>query len=82
MSLMSAIITILRGQAAVWVGLWVGGLGVAAVGRPRPKGDAAKVALAARLRAETLLPVKWTAERLPMRTPGHASHLLHRHRKP
>jgi hypothetical protein len=47
----------------------------------RAKGDAGKVALAARLRAETVMPVKWIAERLRMGTPGHASHLLYRHRK-
>jgi len=48
----------------------------------RAKGDAAKVALAVRLRAETVMTVKWIAERLRMGTPGHASHLLYRHRKP
>jgi hypothetical protein len=45
-------------------------------------GRRAKGALAARLRAETVMTVKWIAERLRMGTPGHASHLLYRHRKP
>ena len=47
----------------------------------RPKGDPVKVALAARLRAETEMTVKWIAERLRMGTPGHAHHLLYLHRK-
>jgi len=42
----------------------------------RPKGDAAKVALAARLRAETTMTVGWIAERLGMGTRGHLNHLL------
>ena len=49
--------------------------------KTRPKGDAAKVALAARLRAETTVTVGWIAERLGMGTRGHLNHLLHRRRK-
>ena len=47
----------------------------------RPKGDAAKLALAARLRAETTLTVGWIAERLCMGTRGYLNHLLYRRRK-
>jgi len=47
----------------------------------RPKGDAAKVALAARLRAETTMTVGWIAERLGMGTRGYLNHLLYRRRK-
>jgi hypothetical protein len=47
----------------------------------RAKGDADKVALAAQLRAETVMTVKWIAERLRMGTPGHVNHLLYRRRK-
>ena len=47
----------------------------------RPKGDAAKVALAARLRAETAMTVGWIAERLEMGTRGHLNHLLYRRSK-
>ena len=47
----------------------------------RAKGDAQKLAMAARLRAETAMPVKWIAERLNMGTPGHVHHLLYRRRK-
>jgi len=49
--------------------------------RRRTKGDAVKVALAARLRAETVMTVKWVAERLQMGTPGYVNHLLYRRRK-
>ena len=49
--------------------------------KKRPKGDAAKVALAARLRAETTMTVGWIAERLGMGTRGHLNHLLYRRRK-
>ena len=49
--------------------------------KTRPKGDAVKVALAARLRAETTLTVGWIAERLAMGTRGHLNHLLYRRRK-
>ena len=45
------------------------------------KGDAAKVTLAVRLRAETVMPVKWIAERLRMGTPGYVHQLLYRYRK-
>ena len=45
------------------------------------KGDAAKVALAVRLRAETVMPVKWIAERLQMGAPGYVNPLLYRQRK-
>lgn len=47
----------------------------------RPKGDAGKVALAARLRAETTMTVGWIAERLGMGTRGYLNHLLYRKRK-
>jgi len=47
----------------------------------RPKGDAAKVALAARLRAETTMTVGWIAERLEMGTRGYLNHLLYQRRK-
>ena len=50
--------------------------------KTRRKGDPAKVALAARLRAETTLTVGWIAERLGMGTRGHLNHLLYRLRKP
>jgi hypothetical protein len=45
------------------------------------KGDAAKMALAVRLRAETMMTVGWIAERLEMGTRGHLNYLLYRHRK-
>ena len=48
----------------------------------RPKGDAAKVSLAARLRAETTLTVGWIAERLRMGSRGYLNHLLYRQRNP
>lgn len=47
----------------------------------RAKGDAAKVALAARLRAETTMTVGWIAARLGMGSRGYLNHLLYRHRK-
>lgn len=47
----------------------------------RAKGDAGKVVLAARLRAETAVTVKWIAERLQMGAPGYVNHLLYRRRK-
>jgi len=47
----------------------------------RPKGDSVKVALAARLRAETTITVGWIAERLAMGTRGYLNHLLYRRRK-
>jgi hypothetical protein len=46
----------------------------------RAKGDAAKVALAARLLAETVMPVNCIAERQRLGAAGHARHLLQRHR--
>ena len=49
--------------------------------RTRRKGDAAKVALAARLRAETTQTVEWIAARLGMGTRGYLNHLLYRLRK-
>ena len=49
--------------------------------KTRPKGDAVKVAMAARLRAETTLTVGWIAGRLEMGTRGHLNHLLYRRRK-
>jgi hypothetical protein len=56
------------------------GLGEEELGRSA-KGDARKVAIAKRLRAETELTVKWIAERLQMGAPGHVHHLLYRQRK-
>ena len=47
----------------------------------RPKGDAQKVALAGRLRAETPMTVAWIAARLGMGTRGYLNHLLYRRRK-
>ena len=49
--------------------------------KTRPKGDPVKVALAARLRAETTMTVGWIAERLAMGTRGYLNHLLYRRRK-
>jgi len=49
--------------------------------RRRAKGDAGKVAMAARLRAETAVTVKWIAERLQMGAPGYVNHLLYLRRK-
>ena len=40
-----------------------------------------KVALAARLRAETTMTVGWIAERLGMGSRGYLNHLLYRQRK-
>ena len=47
----------------------------------RAKGDAGKVAVAKRLRAETAVTVKWIAERLRMGAPGYVNHLLYRQRQ-
>ena len=47
----------------------------------RVKGDAGKVAMAARLRAETAVTVKWIAERLQMGAPGYLNHLLYLRRR-
>ena len=47
----------------------------------RAKGDAEKVAMAVRLRAETAVTVRWIAERLRMGSPGYVNHLLYRRRK-
>ena len=49
--------------------------------KTRPKGDSVKVALAARLRAETTMKARWIAERLAMGTRGYLNHLLYRRRK-
>ncbi len=49
--------------------------------KTRPKGDPVKVALAARLRAETTMTVGWIAERLAMGTREYLNHLLYRRRK-
>ena len=49
--------------------------------KTQPKGDSVKVALAARLRAETTMTVGWIAERLTMGTRGYLNHLLYRRRK-
>ena len=47
----------------------------------RSKGDVVKVALARRLREETVMTVKWIAQRLQMGAPGYVNHLLYRQRK-
>ena len=47
----------------------------------RRKGDAAKVKLAASVRAETTLPLAWIAERLRMGSRGYLTWLLHRQGK-
>ena len=47
----------------------------------RAKGDAGKVAIAERLRAESAVTVKWIAERLQMGSPGYVNHLLYHRRK-
>ena len=47
----------------------------------RAKGDAHKVTMAVRLRAETAVTVKWIAQRLQMGAPGYVNHLLYRRRK-
>jgi len=47
----------------------------------RPKGTAEKVALAARLRAETTMTAAWIAKRLDMGSRGYLNHLLYRRRK-
>jgi REP element-mobilizing transposase RayT len=47
----------------------------------RAKGHPAKVALAARLRMETTVPVSWIAERLRMGSRGYVNLLLYRRRK-
>lgn len=47
----------------------------------RPKGDPFKVALALKLRVETLVSVAWIANRLRMGTRGHLTHLLYWHGK-
>jgi hypothetical protein len=47
----------------------------------RAKGDAQKVAIAVRLRAESAVTVQWIAERLQMGAAGYVHHLLYRQRK-
>ena len=47
----------------------------------RPKGDAEKLALASRLRAETTMTAEWIAERLGMGSRGYLNHPLYRRRK-
>ena len=49
--------------------------------RERPKGDATKVKLAVRLRAETVRTVEWLAQRLHMGSRAYAHHLLWRARR-
>jgi hypothetical protein len=45
--------------------------------RTHAKGDARKLALAHRLRAESTMTLQWIADRLVMGTAGHLSHLLY-----
>ena len=47
----------------------------------RAKGDAGKILMAERLRAETVMTVNWIAQRLQMGTPGYVNHLLYHRRK-
>jgi hypothetical protein len=47
----------------------------------RAKGDLGKVALAAKLRAETVVTVAWIAARLKMGTAGYVNNRLYRWRK-
>lgn len=47
----------------------------------RAKGDPGKLAIAVRLRRETVMTVKWIAERLRMGTSGYVNHLLYQRRK-
>ena len=47
----------------------------------RAKGDLGKVRIAGRLREETLVTVKWIAERLKMGTAGYVNNRLYRWRK-
>ena len=47
----------------------------------RAKGDRSKVKIAARLREETVVTVKWIAERLQMGTTGYVNNQLYRWRK-
>jgi REP element-mobilizing transposase RayT len=49
--------------------------------RDRPKGDATKVKLAQRVRAETVQTVEWLAKRLHLGSRAYANHLLWRARK-
>ncbi len=49
--------------------------------RERPKGDAPKVRLAVRLRAETVQSVAWLAKRLHLGSRAYANHLLWRARR-
>ena len=49
--------------------------------KTRPKADPVKLALAARLRAETTMTVEWIAERLAMGTREYLNHLLYRRRR-
>jgi hypothetical protein len=54
--------------------------GEAELGR-RAKGDPGKVAMAKRLRLETVMTVAWIARRLQMGSSGYVNHLLHQRRK-
>ena len=47
----------------------------------RAKGDAPKVAIALRLRAQSAVTVQWIADRLQMGAAGYVHHLLYRQRK-
>jgi hypothetical protein len=49
--------------------------------RQRPKGDASKVKLAERVRAETVQTVEWLAQRLHLGSRAYAHHLLWRSRR-
>jgi len=49
--------------------------------KARRKGDAKKVRLAQRLRAETTMTLKWIAGELQMGTWTHVSNLLSKHRR-
>ena len=47
--------------------------------KARRKGDAFKVRLAAKVRAQTPVTAAWIAKHLHMGTRGHLTHLLYRH---
>ena len=60
---------------------WKGGRWTEAKWKARPKGAVEKVALAARLRAETTMTAGWIAQRLGLGSRGYLNHLLYRRRK-
>jgi hypothetical protein len=73
-------------EASQRPGVAAGGPGAGGVGygwsgqdlAGRPKGDARKVRIAARLCQETTMTLAWISRRLQMGAPGHVSCLLYR----